>query len=95
MSALSPLAVSAAPTRRIIRFFTLLHPSDHAGQGEIDDKINQARKAEQDKHIGYVHGVQAVIPMGRAEELFHPAHQLNGRHVGKIGRILDGGDDLT
>ena len=76
-------------------FLFRLHFSDNTGESKVNDKVDQARKTKQDEDIRYIYRVQSVVAVGGAQQLFHPGHQLNRRHVGEIGGVLYRCDDLT
>ena len=46
------------------------------GQGKIDDKVDHAGKAEQNKDIGHIGDPQAVVLAGGAHDLLDPGHQF-------------------
>ena len=37
-----------------------MHVVDHTGEGEVDDKVNECRKAEDDVHLCNAHGLPGV-----------------------------------
>ena len=72
-----------------------LHRTHHAGQGVVDDKIDQCRHSKQYKYIGYIHITSTIVTAGCGQQLLRPRHQFDGCHVCQVGRILDGRDHLA
>ena len=68
--------------------------TDHAREREVDDKVDERRKAEDDGHLRDAHGLSGVAGQ-QGEGVARTEHEFGHGHHGEEGGILDHGDDLT
>ena len=71
----------------------LLNMTDHAREREVDDKVDERRKAEDDGHLRDAHGLSGVAGQ-QGEGVARTEHEFGHGHHGEEGGILDHGDDL-